>query len=128
MNYIKWIVRIGQVLVILNGLIWLVAGIAGLMRAFTPSGIPFWVLLVMSIGMIGYGGILLGLGIGLGLRQPVFYYAALIMVALAAVLSIFDDFGLADFLAVLPAIVTVIYLVVNKKTMCDGFVTNPRPD
>lgn len=125
MNYTKWIVRFGQGLVMLNGSVWLVAGIAGLTRTFQPSGIPTWVILVMSIGMMGYGAILFGLGFGLGMRRRVFYYSALVMMALSAVLSIFDDFGLADFLAVLPAIVTFIYLIVNKKTMCEGSLSKP---
>lgn len=118
MNHTKWIIRFGQGLVMLNGSIWLIAGIAGLTRTFQPSGIPFWVILVISIGMTGYGGILLGLGIVLGMRRPVLYYSALIMAGLSVILPIFDDFGLTDFLAILPAIITVIYLIVNKKMIC----------
>lgn len=121
MDSTKRIVRIGQGLVILDGSIWLIAGIAGLTRTFQPSGVPSWIVLVISIGMIGYGGILLGLGIVLGRRRPVFYYSALIMAGLSVILPIFDDFGLADFLAVLPAIITIIYLMVYKKTICGRY-------
>ncbi len=47
--------------------------------------------------MLGYGVILVGLGIGLGTGKRSFYYAAMVLIALSVILPIFDDFGFADF-------------------------------
>ncbi len=71
----------------------------------------------MAILMLGYGVILLGLGIGLGTRKKFFYYASLVMIALSVILPIFDDFGWADLLAVIPAAVTLIYLIYNRTSI-----------
>jgi hypothetical protein len=123
MDNTKKVVQISQGLVIFNALIWLVIGIAYLVRAGQLPGIPYWVILVMSIGMLGFGAILIGLGIGLATRRRFFFYAALTMIALSVILPIFDDFGLADLLAVLPAVGTVIYLSINKKTICGSQIS-----
>ena len=39
------------------------------------------------------------------------------MIALSVILPIFDDFGLADLLAVIPAIITLVFLSINKKIL-----------
>ncbi len=126
MDNTKKVIRIGQGLVIFNALIWLVVGVAYLMRAGQLPGVPYWVILVMSIGMLGFGAILFGLGIGLATRRRFFFYAALSMLALSVILPIFDDFGLADLLAVLPAVGTVIYLSINKRIICGSQISSNR--
>lgn len=117
MNHDKKVMRISQGLIFLNALIWIIAGIAGLLRSKLIPGIPSWIIVVMSIGMMGYGAILFGLGIGLGTRKRFFYYASLAMIALSVILPVFDDFGLADLLAVIPAAATMVYLILNKPKL-----------
>jgi hypothetical protein len=107
-------IRIGQVLIYLNALIWMVAGVAGFFLRRMNLNIPSWIFIGMAILMLGYGVMLIGLGIGLGTRKKFFYYAVLVMIALSVILPIFDDFGLADLLAVIPAIITLIYLIYNR--------------
>lgn len=123
MDNSKITIRIGQGLVILNGLVWIVAGIASLIRINQVAGTPTWILLVLSIGMLSYGVILIGLGIALASRRRFFFYASLALVALSIILPIFDDFGLADLLAVLPSVVAVIFLSFNKNNICGSQVS-----
>lgn len=108
------VIRIGQGLIIFNALIWLVPGVAIFFRPRMNPTIPPWIFIVMAILMLGYGLILIGLGIGLGTRKWFSYYAVLGMIALSVILPIFDDFGWADLLAVIPAVITLIYLVHNR--------------
>jgi hypothetical protein len=109
--------RISQVLIYVNALIWLVAGVAIFFRTRINHAIPSWIFIGMAILMLGYGVILLVLGIGLGTRKKFIYYAALVLIALSVILPIFDDFGLADLLAVIPAIFAVVYLSIYKKIL-----------
>jgi hypothetical protein len=108
------VIRIGQGLILFNALIWLVAGVAIFFRPRMNPTIPSWIFIGMAILMLGYGLILTGLGIGLGTRKWLIYYAVLGMIALSVILPIFDDFGWADLLAVIPAVITLIYLVYNR--------------
>jgi hypothetical protein len=110
-------IRIGQVLIYLNALIWMIAGVAIFFRPRMNLNIPSWIFIGMAILMLGYGMILIGLGIGLGTRKRFFYVAALLMITLSVILPIFDDFGLADLLAVIPAAITLIYLVYNRSNL-----------
>jgi hypothetical protein len=108
------VMRIGQVLIYVNALIWLVAGVAIFFRPRINPAIPSWIFIGMAILMLGYGVILVGVGIGLGTRNKFIYYAAMVMLALSVILPIFDDFGLADLLAIIPPTVTLIYLIYNR--------------
>ena len=111
------VIRIGQGLIFFNALIWLVAGVAIFFRPRMNPTIPSWIFIGMAILMLGYGVILIGLGIALGTRKKFFLYASVVMIALSVILPIFDDFGLADLLAVIPAAVTLIYLVYKRTSI-----------
>ena len=111
------VMRISQGLIYVNALIWLVAGVAIFFRPRMNPTIPSWIFIGMAILMLGYGVILLGLGIGLGTRKKFFYYAALAMIALSVILPIFDDFGLADLLAVVLPAMTLIYLIYKRDNI-----------
>jgi lysylphosphatidylglycerol synthetase-like protein (DUF2156 family) len=110
------VMRISQGLMYLNALIWIVAGVAGFFLRRMNLNIPSWIFIGMAILMLGYGVILIGLGIGLGTKNKFVYYAALVMIALSVILPIFDDFGFADLLAVIPAVITLVFLSINKKS------------
>lgn len=109
------VIRISQVLIYVNALIWLAAGVAVFFRPRINPAIPSWIFIGMAILMLGYGVILVGLGKGLGTRKKFYYYASLVMLAMSVILPIFDDFGLADLLAVTPAAATLIYLIYNRS-------------
>ena len=111
------VMRISQVLIYINALIWLVAGVAIFFRPRINHAIPSWIFIGMAILMLGYGVILIGLGIALGTRKKFFFYASVVMIALSVILPIFDDFGLADLLAVIPAAVTLIYLIYKRTSI-----------
>jgi hypothetical protein len=110
------VMSISQGLMYLNALIWIVAGVAGFFLRRMNLNIPSWIFIGMAILMLGYGVILIGLGIGLGTKNKFVYYAALVMIALSVILPIFDDFGFADLLAVIPAVITLVFLSINKKS------------
>jgi hypothetical protein len=111
------VMRISQGLMYFNALIWLVAGVAIFFRPRMNPTIPSWIFIGMAILMLGYGLILIGLGIALGTRKKFFLYASVGMIALSVILPIFDDFGLADLLAVIPAAVTLIYLIYKRTSI-----------
>ncbi len=111
------VMRIGQGLMYFNALIWLVAGVAIFFRPRINLNIPSWIFIGMAILMLGYGVILIGLGIALGTSKKFFLYASVAMIALSVILPIFDDFGFADLLAVIPAAVTLIYLICKRRNL-----------
>jgi hypothetical protein len=98
---------------------WLVPGLAGLLGYNPFRGVPFWVVLVISGGMILYGGILILVGILLRLRRKVYYFTAVILMGMSILLPVFDDFGMADLIVAVPAICTMILLLFNKKVLSD---------
>jgi lysylphosphatidylglycerol synthetase-like protein (DUF2156 family) len=114
------ILRLSQILLIGNAAIWILAGGAGLFRLESIQSVPIVVLILLAIGMIGYGLVLIVCAIGLNRKPRVFYILSLTLVSLSVVLPIFDDFGWADFLAMLPALVTLIYLLVFRKALSSG--------
>ena len=105
---------IGKGLVVFNGLIWLIVGVAALVRSNQVEGVPDWMYTLMAIGILGYGIILVISGVGLG-KHKTFYYSAMTLVILSAVLTIFDDFGWVDLIAVLIFTATAVYLFMNRK-------------
>ena len=126
MNKVKIMVWIGQGLLFLNALLWLVPGVAGLIGFNPLRGVPFWVVLVISGGMILYGGILILVGILLRLRRKVYYFTTVILLGISILLLVFDDFGMADLIVAVPAICTLIFLLFNKKVLSD--TTSIKPD
>ena len=111
------VMKISQGLMYFNALIWLIAGVAIFFRPRMNPTIPSWIFTLMAILMLGYGVVLIGLGIALGTRKKFFLYASVVMIALSIILPIFDDFGLADLLAVIPATVTLIYLIYKRANL-----------
>lgn len=116
----KLVVWIGQGLLFLNALLWLVVGFAGIFRINSRTNVPIWVILVISGGMIVYGSILLLLGILLRLRRRLYYFSAVILLGVSIILPLFDDFGLADMIAVVPAICALIFLLFKKRILTDS--------
>ncbi len=125
MNKSKIVVWIGQGLLFLNALLWLVPGVAGLFGYNPLTKVPFWVILVISGGMILYGGILILVGILLRLRRKAYYFTAVILMGMSILLPVFDDFGMADLIVAVPAICTLIFLLFNKKVLSD--TTSRKP-
>ena len=109
------IMRIGQAIFIINALAWVLAGAAMLFRYRAAPPVPFWFVGLLSVGMLVYGGLLAVLAFYLPKRRRIVYMAAVAVMVLSIILPIFDDFGLADLLAVLPAVAALIVLIVYKE-------------
>jgi hypothetical protein len=123
----KLVIRIGQVLLFLNALLWLVAGTSYVFR-LTPSGnAPMWMALVVGIGMLIYGGILVYLGFLLAQKRKFYFYSTVILLGLSIVLPVFDDFGMADLIALVPAICAFIYLLFKRHVFLGQVPVQPRP-
>ena len=115
MNKKKWVVGIGQAIVFLFALVWIIAGGAGFTRNGYSGLAPVWIIRTMAAGMVIFGVVLAGIGVGLGYRKKIFYYLALGLLAASGILTIFDDFGSIDLLVLLMAAIAVIYFTANKR-------------
>lgn len=104
----------GQALVVFNGVIWMIVGIAALFRSDQVDSVLSWLYQLMIIGILGYGLLLIIAGVGLG-RHKIFYLSALILSILSAVLTIFDDFGWVDLIAMLFFALTAVFLIIYRK-------------
>lgn len=71
--------------------------------------------IIYAVLMFGDAIAMLICGLYINRRVKIIYWFAVIVLALNIMLSIFDQFGLADFLFVLLNIVTVIPLIVYRK-------------
>ena len=67
------VMRISQGLMYLNALIWLVAGVAIFFRPRMNPTIPSWIFIGMAILMLGYGVILIGLGISAWNKEKILF-------------------------------------------------------
>ena len=101
----------------LCALIWLMVGAGYALRYYADFVIPLWLVVLMTIGMIGFALLLIDLGLWLvkGGRQP--YYASLVLLSASIIAVIFDDVGWVDVIATLPPLATVIYFLKFKQEL-----------
>lgn len=104
------LVRITQLLFLLNAVIWIVLGVIYLrdMAAGVSSG---W---VVALLMFGNAAVLAGLGWALGTQRWWFYYLALLVLLVNIVLGVADDIGLADVLVLCLNTVMLVLLFIKR--------------
>jgi hypothetical protein len=115
MNNSKLVIRIGQVLLFLNALLWIVAGASYIFRVNPSDSAPFWMILVVGLGMLVYGGILVLMGLLLAQKRKAYFYTTVALLGLSIILPVFDQFGLADLIALVPVICAFIYLLFKRQ-------------
>lgn len=117
MNQHKAIRWLTQGLMLLNAIIWAGVGIASLLLTLNISGSAGWSI-VYTAGFVLYGLVLVLAALALG-RWPgkATWRAALGLMLLTIVLFLFDDFGLADLLAMLPALAAAAVLVFCRRQL-----------
>lgn len=108
-------VTINLVVILLNALIWLVLGIIIAVNAH--PGLPDMpemkgILAVLSIAI---AGILMLLTLFLFKQINIAFYLTLIFFGIAALLTIFDDVGLADVVFVIICLIPIFLLIKDRK-------------
>lgn len=108
------LVRVTQLLFLLNATFWFVLGAINLASIAGISGQVVG-LMVLGVLMLANGAALLAAGLGLGRPRRWRYFFAVALVLANLVLTVTDEFGLLDFVVLaLNAILLVLLLVVRK--------------
>ena len=112
--------KIGRILFWFGAVVWVAFGVFGLARLGDWSGTQFYVMLVVAILMFGNAVVLAWFGWLVGREPPRYLRLALFYVFLNLVLSLTDQFGLADLLYVfycliLFAVCLRLFLLINRR-------------
>lgn len=111
------LLRITKFLVILNALAWAIVGVAALVRSgrYTP---PMDIYMgIIGLGSIAFGLLLAAAAIALRVGSRKLYFLILGLMILSVILPVFDDFGWADLIGLLPALAAAVFMLVEKKTL-----------
>ena len=109
-------IRAAQALFIINTLTWLGIGIATFLRASdNRSDDSSIMMIVIAILMFGNAAAMLWNAWGLGKRRRLFYYCALVILAVNILLTVTDQFGLLDLITLLVDAALFILLIVDRK-------------
>jgi hypothetical protein len=105
--------RVLQVLILINAAIWFVFGVLALLGGTTnPDQVS--IMRKLSLFMFGDAAILLFIFIGTIKKKNWTYTAGLIVLVVNIVLSVTDEFGVADFIVIFASIAALIMLLTNK--------------
>ncbi len=109
------LVKIALVFILINALIWFVIGV--LIAVNVHPGIPDDALLkwIMMLGMFGGAIILALLYLLLAKRRRLAFFIALVVLAVIIMLTLFDQMGWADVVALLLAFVPFALLILSRK-------------
>ena len=107
--------RSAQVLLYINAAIWLILGIATLLRVSQNNPESTFSLWIISILMAGNAGMMLLCGWGLGTGHRLFYYLALAVMAVNILLTFTDQFGLLDFLTLVIDLAILALLISSRQ-------------
>ena len=107
-------VSVALIFILLNALVWLAFGV--IIAANAHPALPDQPIIkgVMAFLSLATAGILLGVFIFLGKRSRVAYFIALGLFVAISLLTIFDQFGLADLVILAINIVPVILLIKDR--------------
>ena len=116
-------VTVSLIFFLLNALVWLVFG--GSIAANAHPALPDLPLLkgVMAVLSFTVAVILLGVAFMLVKRNRIAYFIALGLLVATSLLTIFDQFGLADLVFLIINVVPIILLIKERAWFLQG---NPR--
>lgn len=120
MNHRPLSVSITLIFVLLDALVWLVFGLIIALHAHPALPDDPLIRWGMSLLSIGAAGILLGLFFFLGRRIRLAWFVALGFLAITALLTIFDDFGLSDLVVVVINLIPLFLLVKDRAWYLPG--------
>ncbi len=104
-------VLLTQALFLVNGAVWILFGIVSLIRGVGDARMAGIVVALMWAN----AGVLLLLGWGLGRQRKLFYYLAVVVLAVNTLLSVTDEFGLFDFLILALNAVLLALLIATRS-------------
>ena len=106
--------KAAQALFYFNTAIWLIFGIASLVKlAESSSGQPV-ILWVVGVLMFGNAAAMLLAGLGLGARRRLYYYFALAVLGVNILLTFTDQFGILDFATLVIDVVLFGLLIATR--------------
>ena len=108
-------VKAAQALFILMGLIWIIFGVATLVRMGSSGMNPTITLWIIAILMFGNAGVLLFLGWGIGRQNKMFFYLGILVLTINIFLTVTDEFGMFDLITLIIDLVLLILLIVNRS-------------
>jgi hypothetical protein len=110
-------IRAAQALFFANALIWLILGIASLVRLASGQGLTP---VIIAVLMFGNAGAMLVSGLGIGTRQRRYFYLALAVLAVNILLTFTDQFGLLDFVTLVIDLALLALLVTSRAHYAAG--------
>jgi lysylphosphatidylglycerol synthetase-like protein (DUF2156 family) len=114
MNHRPISVSATMIFILLNALIWLAFGAIVAVGAHPALPVSPLINGIMASLAFITAGILLALLAFLGKRNRVAYYLTLCLLVVISILTIFDDFGLADFVVLIINIAPFILLIKDR--------------
>lgn len=108
-------VKAAQVLFFILGAVWILFGVASLIRLVNNSTNPTVTLWVVAILMFGNAGALLVIGWGIGKQKRLFFYLGIIVLAANIFLTVTDEFGIFDLITLIIDLVLLILLFVTRS-------------
>lgn len=109
------LVKIALVFILINALVFFVLGVA--IAANIHPGAPqdSGLKMLMMLGMFGGAIILAALYLLLSRRRRLSFFIALVVLAVIILLTIFDQVGWADVVAMMLAFVPLVLLILGRK-------------
>jgi hypothetical protein len=108
-------VLIAQVIFFVNAAIWLIFGIAGILRLTNGTDTPVMVLWVITILMFGNVGAMLLAGFWLGRRSRGAFFFALAVLIVNLILTFTDQVGFFDILTALIDLGLIGLILFDRK-------------
>ena len=109
---------IARFLFFLNTIIWLALAVYSLLRVAASSGRPANhnpVMILIVILMVGNAAAMLAAGFAISRRIPIFYFFALLILAINILLTFTDQFGVLDFITLLIDLILFFLLLTAKR-------------
>ncbi|MGD2206249.1 MAG: hypothetical protein PVH17_05675 [Anaerolineae bacterium] len=100
-----------QALFVMNAVFWILLGVSSVSRLENNAGLA-WLIAVL---MLANAGVMAWIGWGLGKEPKPFYYLAIPVLAVNILLTVTDEFGLFDLIALLMDVVLLMLLVVTRS-------------
>lgn len=110
-------VRLAQALFVLNAGVWLLIGIASVLRMRQSDASQTITAAAIAVLMLGNAAAMLLAGWGIGRRSRLFLLFAWAVLAVNILLTFTDQFGLLDFLTLLLDLVLVALLILARKPL-----------
>lgn len=109
-------IRVAQALFFLNAAIWVLFGIASVLRLSAATSANALTAVVVAVLMFGNAAAMLWSGVTIARRQKRFYALALAVLLINIVLTFTDQFGLFDLLTLLLDVALLGILLAGART------------